>query len=87
MKYLEYLLKFKVQEILNNLKKLCKIIEEKLENALVITLIVDIWTNKIGADYIAVAASTLDSCWVHEVYSWNDAYARTSQCRKYQNRY
>ncbi len=51
------------------MEKLCKIIEEKLENALVITLIVDIWTNKIGADYIAVAASTLDSCWVHEVFT------------------
>lgn len=49
--------------------KLYKVIGQKLDDALVITLILDIWTNKLGADYIAVAVSTTNSCWHHEVFT------------------
>jgi len=55
--------------------KLYKVIEKKLDESLVITLILDIWTNKVGADYIAVAVSTTNasaSCiirWHHEVFT------------------
>ena len=49
--------------------KLYNVIEQKLDDALVITLILDIWTNKVGADYIAVAVSSTNSSWNHEVFT------------------
>lgn len=50
------------------LEKLMSFLSSKLNNAETVTLIVDIWTNKINADFIALAACYTDKNFFKQIH-------------------